>query len=197
LEFIYEPEFWVAVSFFVFIGVLIYLGVHKKVASALDARALLISKELEEARVVRRVPSLRRGPAAMVMAWAGQIASHSLQAMQRSSPVRIAPQCKLAAKAGGERPLLEGIVQRHLRLEEITHRQEKGGDGPLYRASWSHSLRVSGLGTRSPRRSHRLAPPAQSPMPGFGENRLALSGLPSQSLASGGGSRFTVMFGQT
>jgi hypothetical protein len=34
-------------------------------------------------------------------------------------------------------------------------------------------------------------------MPGFGENRLALSGLPSQSLASGGGSRFTVMFGQT
>jgi CO/xanthine dehydrogenase Mo-binding subunit len=31
------------------------------------------------------VPSLRRGPASMVMAWAGQIASHSLQAMQRSS----------------------------------------------------------------------------------------------------------------
>jgi F-type H+-transporting ATPase subunit b len=53
LEFIYEPEFWVAVSFFIFIGVLVYLGVHKKVASALDARALLISKELEEARRLR------------------------------------------------------------------------------------------------------------------------------------------------
>jgi hypothetical protein len=37
-------------------------------------------------RVVRRVPSPRRGPASMVMACAGQIASHSLQAMQRSSP---------------------------------------------------------------------------------------------------------------
>jgi len=37
-------------------------------------------------RVVRRVPSSRRGPASMVMACAGQIASHSLQAMQRSSP---------------------------------------------------------------------------------------------------------------
>jgi hypothetical protein len=36
----------------------------------------------------------------------------------------------------------------------------------------------------------------QPPMPGLGENRLALSGLPSRSLASGGGSRFTVMFGQ-
>ena len=37
-------------------------------------------------RTVRRVPSLRRGPASMVMACAGQIASHSLQAIQRSSP---------------------------------------------------------------------------------------------------------------
>jgi F-type H+-transporting ATPase subunit b len=53
MEFIYEPEFWVAVSFFLFIGALVYLGVHKKVASALDARALLISKELEEARRLR------------------------------------------------------------------------------------------------------------------------------------------------
>jgi Mitochondrial ATP synthase B chain precursor (ATP-synt_B) len=50
MEFIYEPEFWVAVSFFIFIGVLVYLGVHKKVANELDARALRISKELEEAR---------------------------------------------------------------------------------------------------------------------------------------------------
>ena len=53
MEFIYEPEFWVAVSFFIFIAVLAYLGIHKKVASALDARALRISKELEEARRLR------------------------------------------------------------------------------------------------------------------------------------------------
>jgi hypothetical protein len=33
MEFIYEPEFWVAVSFFIFISVLVYLGVHKKVAN--------------------------------------------------------------------------------------------------------------------------------------------------------------------
>ena len=44
MQFIYEPEFWVAVSFFIFIGVLVYFGVHMKVASALDARALLIRK---------------------------------------------------------------------------------------------------------------------------------------------------------
>ena len=53
MEFIYEPEFWVAVSFFIVIGVLVYLGVHKKVANELDARALRISKELEEVRRLR------------------------------------------------------------------------------------------------------------------------------------------------
>ena len=53
MEFIYESEFWVAVSFFILIGVLVYLGIHKKVMSALDARALQISKELEEARRLR------------------------------------------------------------------------------------------------------------------------------------------------
>ena len=53
MQFIYEPEFWVAVSFFIFIGVLVYFGVHTKVVSALDARALLISQELEEARRLR------------------------------------------------------------------------------------------------------------------------------------------------
>src|SRR5262249_17751731 len=41
--------------------------------------------------------------------------------------VRIAPQRKLAAKAGGERPLLKRIVQRCLRLEEVAQHQEECG----------------------------------------------------------------------
>ena len=53
MEFIFEPEFWVAVSFFLFIGGLLYLGVHKKIASALDARAATIAKELEQAKRLR------------------------------------------------------------------------------------------------------------------------------------------------
>jgi len=53
MAFIYEPEFWLAVSFFIFAGGLLYLGVHKKIAALLDARAALISKELEEARRLR------------------------------------------------------------------------------------------------------------------------------------------------
>jgi F-type H+-transporting ATPase subunit b len=50
MEFIYEPEFWVAVAFFLFLGGMFYLGVHKKLATALDARAAIIAKRLEEAR---------------------------------------------------------------------------------------------------------------------------------------------------
>ncbi len=53
MEFIYEPEFWVAISFFTFVGVVLYLGVHKKIAAALDARATQIKKELGEAKRLR------------------------------------------------------------------------------------------------------------------------------------------------
>jgi F-type H+-transporting ATPase subunit b len=53
MEFVFEPEFWVAVSFFLFVALVLYLGVHKKVATALDARAVLIAKELDEARRLR------------------------------------------------------------------------------------------------------------------------------------------------
>src|SRR6476659_1034332 len=53
MEFITEPEFWVAVSFIICLGVLFYFGVHKKRVTMLDARALEISKELAEARRLR------------------------------------------------------------------------------------------------------------------------------------------------
>ena len=54
MEFLLEPEFWVAISFFVFLAVVLYLGVHKKIASALDARAAGITKELDEAKRLRQ-----------------------------------------------------------------------------------------------------------------------------------------------
>jgi F-type H+-transporting ATPase subunit b len=53
MEFLGSPEFWVAVSFFLFLGLVLYLGVHKKIGEALDARAAAIAKEIEEARQLR------------------------------------------------------------------------------------------------------------------------------------------------
>jgi len=45
-----EPEFWVAVAFVIFVGVLIYVGVPKLVTKALDDRARRVQDELDEAR---------------------------------------------------------------------------------------------------------------------------------------------------
>lgn len=47
------PEFWVLVSFVLFMGLLVYLKVPGKVGAMLDDRAARISKELEEARKLR------------------------------------------------------------------------------------------------------------------------------------------------
>ena len=54
--------------------------------------------------------------------------------------VRIAAQRMLAAEARAERPLLERIVERRLRREELAHRQEEGADELL------EQQRLGGLG---------------------------------------------------
>ena len=45
-----QPEFWVAVAFVIFLGILIYVGVPKLVTKALDDRAMRVQDELDEAR---------------------------------------------------------------------------------------------------------------------------------------------------
>jgi F-type H+-transporting ATPase subunit b len=45
-----EAETWVAVAFVIFVGVLVYFGVHKLLVNALDQRAGRIRGELDEAR---------------------------------------------------------------------------------------------------------------------------------------------------
>ena len=47
---LHEAEFWVAVAFVLFVGVMIYFGVNKTVVSTLDQRAARIRAELDEAR---------------------------------------------------------------------------------------------------------------------------------------------------
>jgi F-type H+-transporting ATPase subunit b len=46
----FEAEFWVAVAFVVFIGVLIYFRVHKLIVDGLDQRTARIKAELDDAR---------------------------------------------------------------------------------------------------------------------------------------------------
>jgi F-type H+-transporting ATPase subunit b len=49
----FEAEFWVAVAFVIFVGVLIYFRVHKLAVDAIDARRARIETELAEARRLR------------------------------------------------------------------------------------------------------------------------------------------------
>lgn len=53
VELLKAPETWVAVAFVIFLGVLLYVGVHKKVGEALDQRGARIKAELDEARRLR------------------------------------------------------------------------------------------------------------------------------------------------
>ena len=53
MEFFREPESWVAVSFVLFVGLLVYLKVPAMLASMLDERSAKIARELAEARKLR------------------------------------------------------------------------------------------------------------------------------------------------
>ena len=53
MEFLHEPENWVAIAFVIFIGVLLYVGAHRKIIVALDHRAEWIKAELDEAKKLR------------------------------------------------------------------------------------------------------------------------------------------------
>ena len=48
-----DAEFWVAVGFFLFVGVLVYFGIPQKMLAALDSRGARIKAELDDAKRLR------------------------------------------------------------------------------------------------------------------------------------------------
>jgi F-type H+-transporting ATPase subunit b len=54
IEFIYEPETWVAVAFVIFLGVLVRFGVPNLITKSLDDRSSRIQAELDEAARLRK-----------------------------------------------------------------------------------------------------------------------------------------------
>ena len=50
---LYDPKFWIMIALFLFIGLLVFLKVHKAIAKALDDRAAGIAAQVEEARVLK------------------------------------------------------------------------------------------------------------------------------------------------
>jgi len=49
----FGAEFWVAAAFVIFVGILIYLGVHTRIVDVLDQRAARIKSDLDAARTLK------------------------------------------------------------------------------------------------------------------------------------------------
>ena len=108
LAVIQTPEFWVAVAFVIFLGILGYVGVHKTVLQALDKRAATIKSELDEA-------SRLREEAAKLLA-----EYQRKQSEAESEAAAIVSEAKADAErvAAEARAKVEEFVQRRTKLAE-------------------------------------------------------------------------------
>ena len=81
MEILGDPEFWVGVGILIFFGILLWKKVPAFVASALDARAATIAKELEEAQRLRTEAERFAGESRVAIA--AQIERRGRQAEER------------------------------------------------------------------------------------------------------------------
>lgn len=109
-----EAEFWVAVAFVLFLGLMAYVGVHKTVINALDQRSARIKAELDEAQRLK-------DEAAKLLAEYKQKTGDA----QREADAIVA-----GAKAEAERLAEEA----HARLEEFVARRTKMAETKIAQA---------------------------------------------------------------
>ena len=114
LELINEPETWVAIAFVIFVGVILYVGAHKKMIAALDHRSARIKSELDEAR------KLRDEAAALLAEY---------QKKQRDAETEAAA-IVAEAKAEAERVAAES----HTKVEEFVARRTKLAESKISQA---------------------------------------------------------------
>ena len=112
----FEAEFWVAVAFVIFVGVLGYLKVHKLVVKSIDDRRDRIKLELDEAR------RLKTEAEALFATY-----QRKLQEAEHEAQAIIA-----GAKAEAERLAVEAetkiqeFVERHTKMAESKISQAEG-----------------------------------------------------------------------
>jgi F-type H+-transporting ATPase subunit b len=106
-----EPEFWVAVAFFMLMGLFAYLGVHRTVLKTLDHRSERIKAELDDARRLKE-------EAAKLLA--------EYQA-RRASAEREAQDIIASAKAEAERIAAEAKTK----MEDFVARRTKTAEGKI------------------------------------------------------------------
>ena len=104
----FEAEFWVAVAFVIFVGVLGYIQVHKRMVKSIDDRRDRIKAELEEAR------RLKAEAEALLASYQRKLqeAEHEAQAIIASAEAEAG---RLAAEAETK---LQEFVERHTKMAE-------------------------------------------------------------------------------
>jgi F-type H+-transporting ATPase subunit b len=104
----FEAEFWVAVAFVIFIGVLAYFGVHRLLLKGIDDRRGRIRSELDEAR------RLKAEAQALFATYQRkqQEAEHEAQAIIASAKAEAE---RLAAEAETK---VQDFVARHTKMAE-------------------------------------------------------------------------------
>jgi len=108
------PEAWVAIGFLIFLGLLAYLGTHRKVVNSLDARQARIRSELDEAARLRQEAE----------ALLAEFERKAIEAEQEAQAI-IA-----SAKAEAERHAAEA----KLRMEDFVARRTKMAEAKIAQA---------------------------------------------------------------
>lgn len=111
----YMAEFWVAVAFFIFVALLIYLKVPGMLAKALDDRAETIRKDLDAAR------KLREEAQDLLADYQAKQRQAETEAQQIIEEARREAE---ALKAEGDKALQESLARRTRIAEEKIARAE-------------------------------------------------------------------------
>jgi F-type H+-transporting ATPase subunit b len=109
-----EAEFWVAVAFVIFVGVLGYFGAHRTLVKSIDDRRDRIKAELDEAR------RLKEEAQALLTGY-----EHKQQEVEREAQAIIA-----SAKAEAERLAAEAAAK----MEEFVARRTKMAEDKIAQA---------------------------------------------------------------
>ena len=103
-----EPEFWVAVAFVIFVGVLAYFGAHRMLVKGIDDRRERIKAELDEAR------RLKEEAAALLV----QYKQKQQEAEREAQAIIAGAEAEAERLAAEVEAKLEELVARRTRMAE-------------------------------------------------------------------------------
>lgn len=128
------PEFWVAVAFFLFIGLLVYKGVPGLIGKALDDRADAIKKNIDDARKMREDAQILLAEYQRKAAAAADEAQKIVEQAKRESE---------AMREEAERKAAESVTRRIKLAEEKIARAEMAAIGEVRGAAVDAAIAAS------------------------------------------------------